>query len=130
MIGINVNILSTDNPFVVRQKAIFAVNSTYFGIPDFRGQFLRGLDIPNNYDLGTRFSLNNIQTGGLNLGTMEFDDILSHSHIYNMTANNTIPVGGGASPVFTPSYQPTNTSLTGGSESRPINSVVNYYIKY
>jgi hypothetical protein len=39
MIGINVNILSTDNPFVVRQKAIFAVNSTYFGIPDFRENF-------------------------------------------------------------------------------------------
>lgn len=129
-IGIKVDVLSTDNPFIVRQKAIYFVNSTYFGIPDFRGLFLRGLDIPNNYDTGTRFNLNNTQTGGLNLGTIELDEILSHSHNY-IRLLSTIAANGAAPTITLFNNQGgAITSVSGGGESRPINSVVNYYIKY
>jgi hypothetical protein len=92
--------------------------STTFNVPDYRGQFLRGLDAGAGIDTGRT------------LGTRQADMFASHTHVMNSVQ----PVAGGTSS-WTPTVQnTTNVSLitlaTGGTETRPKNIAVNYGIKY
>lgn len=129
-IGIMVDVLSSDSVTNVQTKTSIAINKFMFAVPDYRGQFLRCLEPnPLRYDSGPRFSLYNPQLSGAALGTFEMDNNLSHDHSYVATAGS-IGLQGGVNIVNLVS--PSGLSLTnfsGGAESRPYNSAVNFFIK-
>jgi hypothetical protein len=122
-----VPLTGTENAAQVAFKTQTAINSAYFAVPDLRGLFLRGTDASTpNWDL------DNIYRGGIwNLeqitqpGTLEFMQIEGHEHFLQSTATagSTGTGGGGANTSAA-------TGATGGSETRPVNMTVNYFMKY
>lgn len=92
--------------------------STTFGIPDFRGEFLRGYDFSRGVDTG-RY-----------IGAAQGDQIQDHIHTIPFTSG---AVGGYSIPVSGTSGSSQNTSnpTTGnhGTETRPRNINVHYIIK-
>ena len=114
--------------------------STTFHLPDLRGMFLRGV---NGSRSGTDFLdpdaalRTNVITGansGNTIGSVQFDELKSHSH--NLSQNITQPAGGpiggsGPSSAHSPDGGTYITATaTGGSETRPKNVYVNYIIKH
>ncbi len=125
--GIVVDIVTGDTAAQVCTKTVTAINSLYFAVPDFRGQILRGLDIANNYDSGTRYSfVDGIY--GLALGTFELDQLLAHSHDYAI-AGGLQPQTGSDTPCLT-TLSVNQTGITGGGETRVYNAAVNFFIHY
>lgn len=105
--------------------------STTFNLPDMRGRFLRGMDNGAGVDpdAASRTDRGDGTTGD-HVGTKQADQIKSHLH--------SVPYSSGAlqtagltwdTPCITGPYT-TNTNLTGGNETRPININVMYCIKY
>lgn len=96
--------------------------STTFGIPDFRGEFLRGYDNGRGVDSGRSF------------GSSQADDFESHTHTVNngtnviRNAGATTPVPSGSSYGFGGHTVTVNSA--GGSETRPRNIAVLPIIKY
>jgi hypothetical protein len=123
--GIKVSILSTDTLTQVQTKTVIAMNSMYFAVPDFRGQFLRGLDKAFNYDTDLRFSFV-YGIGGLSIGSFQFDNNLEHQHMYQTVGPGT-GIAEGASTI---SLIQTLSANSGGTESVPYNAAVNFFIKY
>ena len=92
-------------------------------VPDFRGYFLRGLDPTNSVDpSGSTRTLGSVQSG----------ETKAHTHTYYEVGSANDPGSDVASYQAGP-YQfhgSTRTSnSTGGSETRPINKAINYFIK-
>ena len=93
--------------------------STTFNLPDTRGEFLRGWDNARGVDVNRPF------------GTWQADAFKSHTH---PTVTALTP--GSGVPWYTwtgtnTNYQYSSVSgATGGTETRPRNLAVNYYIKY
>lgn len=108
-----------------------AINSQYFAVPDLRGLFLRGLDDSASpqwdLDIASRTGLFDTITTTLP-GTLEFQQLQTHSHgISTFNAGNnaaTVGQGNGAN------ADSATTATQGGSETRPVNMAVNYFIKY
>jgi len=129
--GIEVPILSTDTATAVANKTIGAINSKFFAVPDFRGLFLRGWNNASTVDPGPRLSTVPWLASNL-IGTFEFSNNLAHYHsspdgfafITDQGSQGTIS-GADSSNSGSP-----YTQFAGISESRPINSAVNYVIKY
>ena len=131
---IKVSVLSTNTAAEVALATQVAINSYQYAIPDFRGMFLRGLDPNGTWDLDI---LNRWATvsgmSGANVGTFEFQQFLSHSHnaILSIDTNS---AGGSGTAVYSPGGTPVNlgvgVSNTGGTETRPVNAAVNFYINY
>ena len=112
-------------------SALFAVigttfgagdGSTTFGLPDLRGEFVRGFDGGRGVDAGRAF------------GSAQGQDIQSHSHSFAQGANFTfVPASGTATRGYLdgggqgPSTKQTGTA--GGTETRPRNVALNYIIK-
>lgn len=89
--------------------------TTTFNKPDLRGWFVRGLD----------------SSSGRTLGSEELDDLKAHQHSMvferdrgSVVENNAV---WGDANVFGTSQQ--ETTLTGGTETRPKNKAFNYIIK-
>jgi hypothetical protein len=132
-IGIPVTYLSSDSDVAIGTKLLDAVNTKYYATPDLRGLFTRCVDAGAGVDpdLFLRYSLNAADVTFQGLGTLEFDEILSHDHLLSVVNSNSFP------PVYaqiadssvTPTAS-TPTQFTGGDESRPINMALNYVIKY
>lgn len=128
--GIKIAILSTDAANAVRNKTQIAINSYSYNVPDVRGYFLRAADggSGNDPDRLTRVST----VPGINanmLGTYQFDEIYSHHH--SPGGNKYVVQGTGLAIGAGTAYVATNDGpFFGGTESRPINYYVNYYIKY
>lgn len=125
-IGIRVDILTADTAAQVALKTQIQLNSKYFAVPDFRGQFLRGFDLTgvNDPDYTKRFNPFGIYLGVL-MGQNQLDELLSHGHDYIVPNTG----GAGGSPPGTDTTALDDTAFFGGAQNRPINSSVNYVIK-
>ena len=94
--------------------------STTFGVPDLRGQFIRMFDNTGLVDVDRAAS---------GFGLVQADELESHTHTYS-----NLTTGGGSwdttsgSPTQAEVFPP--TSATGGTETRPTNVALNYFIKY
>lgn len=131
---IRVDILTNDTAATVTTKTLSAINSKYFAVPDLRGMFLRGADPTGVIDIEhniNRMSVTDYIPSNY-IGTTELDQFFQHNHPgstvtnYNPgTAANTVSVGGTSS-----STAPINVAIDGGTETRPYNMYVNYFIKY
>lgn len=99
--------------------------STNFVLPDYRGQFLRGLDegAGNDPDALSRGDRGDGVTGD-KVGTTQGDIFDSHSHTGGFSAQ--VAASGGGS--FFAGLSAINTGLAGGSETRPKNIYVQYFI--
>jgi hypothetical protein len=92
--------------------------------------FLRGVDGTAGRDLdsGTRTALLTGGNAGNQVGSFQADAFKSHTHTENQTQYGGTGTGGGG--FNWPNYTSlTNTGTTGGKETRPINTYVNYIIK-
>jgi hypothetical protein len=132
-----VEILSTDTNIQVGEKTLLAINSKYFAIPDYRGMTLTGWDNGAGVDLDSaqRWSYYNNVLSGNFVGTNQFDENVQHNHL---TEISTAVYGGspGGELFFSPETLDFGFSdhvrnyNQGASASRPLNTYVNYVIKY
>jgi len=128
--GINVALTSSDTTATTVTKTQLAINSYQYALGDYRGMFLRGLDPNGTWDLDyyIRWSLIS-GGGGANLGTYEFQQFLQHYHSilgYQAGATTTqFPYGGNG---MAPASQ--TVAISGGTETRPVNAGVNWFIKF
>lgn len=102
-----------------------------FGLPDYRGMFLRGWDDGAGVDpdAATRSDRGDGTTGDA-VGTIQQCEIESHAHVLTQV-NDGGAVASGPHPAFDQynngGFPP--TEATGGSETRPVNAAVAYCIK-
>lgn len=93
--------------------------TTTFGLPDYRGVFLRGLDEGKGLD------------SGRSLGSYQADDNLSHNHVIDAKQETN---SGGSDHISssTPGgiAYTYSTRYSGGSEARPKNISVIYCVKF
>jgi hypothetical protein len=113
-----------------------------FRVPDFRGRFLRGRDAGTGRDpdRGGRFASNNGGASGDAVGSLQGDELRSHSHnywdIYYSEAGGSVSLpfpfkGSSGSDNDNGGWQIYRTSdPAGGNETRPVNVSVNYIIKF
>ncbi len=85
-----------------------------FGLPDLRGEFVRGVDGGRGVDSGRA------------LGSFQADEIKAHTHSGTSGDAGTTSVGGGDRDTDDASY---TTDSTGGVETRPRNVALLYCIK-
>lgn len=87
-------------------------------LPDLRGEFLRGWDNGRGVDIGRAIK------------TLQLDDFESHSHSLNGSINFTYTSNPTADfKYFSTGPSTSNTSSTGGIETRPRNVAVQYCMK-
>lgn len=103
-------------------------SSSTFNLPDYRGLFLRGVDIGQGIDpdASSRTAMNTGGNSGDKVGSVQNDEFKSHNHPMNTQGN--VASGGGYS-----AYRPGTSGgsgSSGGAETRPKNAYVNYIIKY
>lgn len=130
-IGIKVAISDADTADQIKTKNYFAINSKYFAVPDYRGQFLRGLDAS---DLAARFN-GNWMGSSTGLGTMQPDGIAVHLHrvpTYEQSGavNTHHFIGYGISANLPINRRDFVTTFVGDPETRVFNKAVNFFIKY
>lgn len=92
----------------------YGETSTQFGLPDYRGKFLRHAP------------------SGVNVGDYVSDAIIGHTHIIYDNKNDT---NGTSTGIEAEQYNPVNaysstTSWSGGSETRPSNVYSRYCVRY
>ncbi|WAP69032.1 phage tail protein [Jiella pelagia] len=106
--------------------------STTFNLPDYRGRFLRGVDgtAGRDPDKASRTAMSSGGATGNAVGSVQSDQIKSHTHTYDMAAS---AQGGNPSAIegSVGSYTGKGAAIdaTGGNETRPLNAYVNYIIK-
>lgn len=109
--------------------------STTFNLPDFRGRFLRGQDdgAGTDPDAGSRTAMASGGNTGDNVGSVQADELKSHTHTTAKALDGSV-LGPGPSSYMVPSPTGTTNSdwvstASGGNETRPVNAGVRYYIK-
>lgn len=129
----------TEDEGLILDKTMKKLNTYQFNSPNFIGLFLRGRDPNEAWDKDTDFRIvtngpTNLGPGGEGLGTLEYQQILNHVHpplvgdsftVRNIPSANVLEGGNDLQ-----HSQPITTGATGGSETRPVNTAVNFYIKY
>jgi len=90
--------------------------TTTFGLPDLRGEFIRGFDNGRGVDSGRTF------------GSSQSDDFKSHTHTKDSYGPEYSGAFTGVKGLY-PNTSGTNTGATGGSETRPRNIALMYIIK-
>lgn len=127
--GIKVALLSTDVAANVSQKTSIALNSYQFAVPNMRGVFVRGYDPVSAWDLNQtvdRFGFVGNSPAG-DIGTYELFAVQSHIH----TAASVDGAGVGiVASAAGPAGSTVSTNATGIFETRPVNFMLNYVIKY
>lgn len=133
---VEVRLPGSPSAAIVAAATYATINAYQFASPDLRGMFLRGSDITGIYDLDFPFRINQGLGNGGNgsVGTYELQQFLSHLHNDNLpvfpTAVGFVPNIAGTSNTTSSGFFNNTTDLTGGSETRPVNSNVNWVIKY
>jgi hypothetical protein len=137
--NIQVSLGTGDTITTTIQKIALAVNSYQFQVLDLRGYFLRGLDPSATIDPDAAsrtlpgISDNTHAWTGANLGSKEVGAFASHVHppagggtayAYEGGSGDNVVQAGGAAATSP------NTGAAGGTETRPINIAVNFFIKY
>lgn len=129
-IALKVNLKNyfTNNEVATEIKTI--TDPISFGIPDYRGYFLRGTDNGAGVDpdAASRTDRGDGTTGDA-VGTKQADEYKSHTHSYNQSQYAAGKFTAGANP-GTDSDSSIATGPAGGNETRPVNINVNYIIKY
>lgn len=92
--------------------------STTFGLPDLRGEFVRGWDNGRGVDSGRSF------------GSSQADEFKSHSHTLNVWQSTTNTAHNGVGAGNTNFRSVRSVDATGGTETRPRNIALLYCIKY
>lgn len=139
--NIKVALITGDTTTTTASKTIAAVNQYQFYIPNLAGLFLRGLDPTGIYDLDytlrvvSAIKFNAVAFAGANLGSLEGAAFLQHTHATPVGTGFIVQGGdrdnAGAGPSYNATPQPvTGNSALGGTETRPVNFAVNYFIKY
>jgi hypothetical protein len=146
--SIKVTLGASETTTTVATKTIAAVNQHQFYLPNMAGLFLRGLDTTGIYDLDyasrvlTSIKFNGVSFTGANLGSLEGQAYLNHTHTphFSMTQGTATASantgwaasdGSGAQVLSATHYSITiDDSTTGGTETRPVNMAVNWFIKY
>ena len=133
-----VKILSSDNSESVTSKTLEAINKLYYGLPDYRGMFLRGIDNGTDYKIDPT-TIERIGTPRLSpyygdsIGTYQFDAMQNHKHGARTFGNNN-DSGNGFIETQGSSAQTDTIDVVvdenGQAESRPINRYVKYMIRY
>ena len=109
-----------------------AINSYQYAVPNFIGGFFRGLDTTGavDPDYATR-TIAALGLTGAYVGSLEAQAFLSHNH-----PGSTVPTSAsagvagvleGTTPTGT---QPITVAAQGGSETRPVNYALNWFIYY
>lgn len=109
-----------------------AADGTHFNIPDHRGRATRMVDggVGRDPDRAARTAANTGGSTGDNVGSVQSDQFISHTHT---------EARGGSSPAYTSLAAATNdpgtgilgtTNASGGNETRMKNANVNKIIKY
>lgn len=106
-----------------------AADGTHFNLPDYRGEFLRGMDPGTTRDPDSASRTDRGDgTGGANVGTKQGHQYQSHTHTYDQPIQANSPTGSGASRIEA-STPGTATGPSGGNETRPRNVNVKWIIK-
>ena len=103
----------------------------YFKLPDLRGQFIRGYNSGGTNSSGVSSSYD---SGSRTFGSLQSGSVESHQH-YMGTTDSTAGTGADFTEEFIRDYNTGNgifpsSSFYGGTETRPVNIALNYYIKY
>jgi microcystin-dependent protein len=117
----NSDAVNNTNAIVISNTNSFRLwGSTTFPIPDLRGEFVRGWDDGRGVDTNRVF------------GSSQTDEIKTHNHSLLQNGNDNISPSGG-----TTNYRPGAdtaagglTGTTGGTETRPRNVALSYFIKF
>lgn len=127
---IQVTLTGAETSTQVAGKTQAAINSQFFAVPDLRGVFLRGNDPTGMWDIdvASRYSYYG-ETAGTSVGTFQASQLISHLHnIVGQTSNFTAGITA-INELGSSGYNQ-NTALAGGTETRPTNVSVNWFIKY
>lgn len=114
--------------------------TTTFDLPDARGRFLRGRDFATGRDpdVGSRTAMNTGGATGDNVGSVQSDAMLEHTHVIKgQQLQSTSDTGDGINGFSTTSSKVdgqadsafTNNNAGSSNETRPKNFNVNYIIK-
>jgi len=126
----------------------FGISGGFFNLPDLRGRFLRGVSgaSTNDPNRTTRTAMNTGGNAGNAVGSVQGNataknglsiSVGTHFHYISNYANS--DTGSGAAAVGEAADEPSpsntdsassNVSLTGDSETRPLNAYVQFIIKY
>ncbi len=106
--------------------------TTTFNLPDFQGRFLRGVDNSAGLDpdKATRTAMAAGGNSGNNVGSVQSDELKSHSHPFRTANKGSASSYSGGSFHHDNGAINTHTASAGGTETRPKNAYVNYIIKY
>jgi hypothetical protein len=108
-----------------------AINFATFGVPDLRGQFIRGWDTRSTEPLTDRsylyrYSVTPGYYGNL-IGSLEFDTNKQHTHTQSINQNAS-KAGTNADGAEVP--ESAQTGESGWQETKPTNMALNAIIKY
>lgn len=122
------------NLYAVIGTAFGAADGNSFNNVDCRGRFMRFTDGGQNRDpdRASRTAMNVGGNIGDNVGSVQSDQLVSHSHsIFAYLTSNAFTAGGANfSVLFSSSSSDRSTQATGGSETRPKNFNVNCIVRY
>ena len=114
----------------------FGGSNGNFNVPDLRGRFLRGWSngTGRDPDAASRYGEYSGQTGGDKIGSIQGDQLKSHSHniartVVDANADGSFDWYSGRYSTDDGHWSSQNTESAGGNETRPINVSVNYIIK-
>jgi len=119
---------SFPNLFIVLGVTYGAADGTHFTLPDYRGEFLRGMDPGSSRDPDSASRTDRgDSTVGANVGTKQGHQFFSHTHDFPGAILSSSPTGSGATRVE--SQSTLTTVAAGGNETRPRNVNVKWIIK-
>ena len=119
--------------FAVVGTAFGTASGSTFNLPDLRGLFVRGVDGSANEDpdKATRTAMNTGGNTGNNIGSVQGDELKSHTHQVKFTPQGANPAEYDEAIIGTNNGVPNSiyTTSAGYNETRPKNAYLYYIIK-